>query len=1003
MYPRVAEVQEEVAARAEALARRSRPVSRILPTRARFYALADDPLFAASQPVNSAFAQLVGQRSFAGRRWGAITFSEMERLERVFQGQLEVTSSTLWLMSGILAMLKTDGFQPSDPALFNSALSSVSAALSRAARTASAGSIFLRAKRRESMLAHTTLPVPDSQKRDLTVTPGSSTGLFNSSLLSEVISQVQSSSQVSSNLALSRAFRRGRSTPSSSSPLTGPRLPSFSRGRQSTKRSSSSSRSGGRKRFRGGKWGAPSSGPSGFRKKEPSPFRTLSGGCLSLHWQAWRDRGAEPWVVEVLRFGYCLPFLSAPPLSDAPLPMPSYSPTSIKGAALEEVTLALVAKGAVELAPLPSPGFYSRLFVVWKTSGSWRPVIDLSHLNRFVDVSHFQMETIQSVLLSVRQGDWMASIDLKEAYLQVPIHPSSRHLLRFVFRDQVYQFKALCFGLSTAPQVFTRVMAPVSAILHSMGIRMRRYLDDWLVQSSSRDSLVRDLQTVLSLCHELGIVVNPQKSNLVPSQIVQYLGVVIDSTSFRASPSQDRISRLRSTADAFRSSASPPASLWLSLLGALSSLAHLVPGGRLRMRSLQLCLHRSWDRLDLQAPVPVSQVCLQDLQWWLHLPRLSSGVSLCQVSPDLHFWSDASDVGWGAHLDRQVASGLWDSSQAALSINARELLAVHLGLHQFQSSLRGMTVAVFCDNTTAVAYLRKEGGTRSPLLNSLAQEILRWTESLSIRLAPQFLPGSQNVLADALSRPHQLPHSEWSLNMDVFLSLRRLWPVQIDLFATSDNHRCSIYFSPLHDPMSAGTDAFLQSWDGLQAYAFPPVSLIPRVLAKLGDGAHASGSPLGPAPVVRGSPPAVAGPSCSSAFPARPPAPASISTSLPGSPLAQASCLATLQRFTRAAGFSSAVAEQSSLARRPSSRALYQHRWSIYRSWCHDHGHSVSRPTLAKVADFLYWLRFTKGLSVSSLRGYRSALSAVFCFHLPSLSSDPVLRDLLRSFRLSSA
>ena len=532
--------------------------------------------------------------------------------------------------------------------------------------------------------------------------------------------------------------------------------------------------------------------------------------------------------MEVLRFGYRLPFLSAPPLSGAPLPMPSYSPTSIKGAALEEVTLALVAKGAVELAPLPSPGFYSRLFVVWKTSGSWRPVIDLSHLNRFVDASHFQMETIQSVLLSVRQGDWMASIDLKEAYLQVPIHPSSRHLLRFVFRGKVYQFKALCFGLSTAPQVFTRVMAPVSAILHSMGIRMRRYLDDWLVQSSSRDSLVRDLQTVLGLCHELGIVVNPQKSNLVPSQIVQYLGVVIDSISFRASPSQDRISRLQSTADAFRSSASPPASLWLSLLGVLSSLAHLVPGGRLRMRSLQLCLHRSWDRLDLQAPVPVSLVCLQDLQWWLHLPRLSSG-----VSPDLHFWSDASDVGWGAHLERQVASGLWDSGQAALSINARELLAVHLGLRQFQSSLRGMTVAVFCDNTTAVAYLRKEGGTRSPLLNSLAQEILRWTESLSIRLAPQFLPGSQNVLADALSRPHQLPHSEWSLHRDVFQSLRRLWPVQIDLFATSDNHRCSIYFSPLHDPKSAGTDAFLQSWDGLQAYAFPPVSLIPRVLAKL--------------------------------------------------------------------------------------------------------------------------------------------------------------------------
>ena len=80
--------------------------------------------------------------------------------------------------------------------------------------------------------------------------------------------------------------------------------------------------------------------------------------------------------------------------------MPSYNPSSTKGVALEEVTLDLIAKGAVELAPLPPLCFYSRLFMVWKTSGSWRPVIDLSTLNRFVDVSHFRMKTIQSVLLA---------------------------------------------------------------------------------------------------------------------------------------------------------------------------------------------------------------------------------------------------------------------------------------------------------------------------------------------------------------------------------------------------------------------------------------------------------------------------------------------------------------------------------------------------------------------------------------------------------------------------
>ena len=254
MYPRVVEVQAEVAARSEALAHRAKPLSHVIPSCARSYALADDTVFASSQPVDPSFAQLAGARALGSRRWGSISFSEMERLERLFQNQLEVTSSSLWLMSGILAMLKRDSFQPSDPPMFNSALSSVSAALSRQARTSAAGSGFIRAKRLDSLLTHTTLPVPEAQRRSLTVTPGSSSGLFNEELLTEVISQVQRSSQISSNLAVSRSLGMGKSAPSSSSsPLTGPRSSGFSRGRPYGKRSSSSYRSGGRKRFKGGK------------------------------------------------------------------------------------------------------------------------------------------------------------------------------------------------------------------------------------------------------------------------------------------------------------------------------------------------------------------------------------------------------------------------------------------------------------------------------------------------------------------------------------------------------------------------------------------------------------------------------------------------------------------------------------------------------------------------------------------------------------------------------
>ena len=98
------------------------------------------------------------------------------------------------------------------------------------------------------------------------MTPGSSSGLFNEDLLAEVVSQVQRSSQISPNLVVSLSLNRGRSGPSSSSPLVGPRSSGAPHGRPYGKRSSSSSRSGGRKLFKGGKGAAPSSKPSGFRK-----------------------------------------------------------------------------------------------------------------------------------------------------------------------------------------------------------------------------------------------------------------------------------------------------------------------------------------------------------------------------------------------------------------------------------------------------------------------------------------------------------------------------------------------------------------------------------------------------------------------------------------------------------------------------------------------------------------------------------------------------------------
>ena len=260
------EVESEVTAKASSLASRSKPLSSTLTTHYTRHAVADLPYYASSLAVNLSFSQLAGAKAVGSKRWGSVSFAEMEKLERLFQAQLEVTSKSLWLMSGILAMLKCDGFQPADPTLFNAALASASPTLSQTAQSSAAGSTFVRDKRRDSLLAHTEIPVPKTQRRALTVSPGSETLLFDEEILGVVVSQVQQSSLISSNLAMSRSLARGRGH-STSSPLAAPASAgAFRQGQQRRKRSSSSSRFNSRKRSRGGRGSAHSSGPLGFRK-----------------------------------------------------------------------------------------------------------------------------------------------------------------------------------------------------------------------------------------------------------------------------------------------------------------------------------------------------------------------------------------------------------------------------------------------------------------------------------------------------------------------------------------------------------------------------------------------------------------------------------------------------------------------------------------------------------------------------------------------------------------
>ena len=306
------------------------------------------------------------------------------------------------------------------------------------------------------------------------------------------------------------------------------------------------------------------------------------------------------------------------------------------------------------------------------------------------------------------------SLDLQDAYLQVPVHPSSRQFLRFCVGENVYQFRALCIGLSTVPQVFTRVMAPVSSIMHRFGFRILRYLDDWLVLGSSFREIVRARDFLLWLCQELSIRVNLAKSSLTPFQTLDYLGMKLQTLSLRVFPTPKRVLKLSSLVTDFVSYPLQPRFPWRLLLGVMSSLAAIVPGSRLRMRVLQLRLNSSGRLLQGSDIVSWDDSCREDLRWWSEESHLLAGLPLGLAHPQLSLFTDASDSGWGASLDDDRLSDLWSQSSSHFSINHRELLAVLCGVRGFLPLIRGRSVSLFADNTTTLAYLRNQGAPTRP-------------------------------------------------------------------------------------------------------------------------------------------------------------------------------------------------------------------------------------------------------------------------------------------------
>ena len=458
----------------------------------------------------------------------------------------------------------------------------------------------------------------------------------------------------------------------------------------------------------------------------PSPIDGQAipvGGRLQRFASEWETVTSDPWVLSVVRGGYRLEFTASPP------PFWGIKATTVprepaKRAALLQEVEALIRKNAVVAISGPRRvGHYSSFFLTPKKADpgmnqcKWRPIINLKPLNFFISPQPFRMETLAAILQVLGPGYWGVTLDLKDAYLHVPIHPSSRQWLRFAIQEQAFEFRVLPFGLTSSPRVFTRIVKTIAEFLRPKGFTLFIYLDDFLIVNRCHAVLQRDVRDICALLHRLGFVINWAKSNLVPSQQVQFLGSNLDLRSGIVRPTSQRVLDVVNCAALIYSRKLVEARLILRLLGLMASLVDNVPLCRLRMRLVQLHLaayYRPWFH-PLHHQIPVTGSLRKALGWWLCETHLLSGVAFPPPISNLTLTTDASKRGWGAHLLGHHVSGRWSMSQARHHINVLELWAVHLALRHLTSLVQGQFVTVQSDNMTVVQYLNKQGGTRSPL------------------------------------------------------------------------------------------------------------------------------------------------------------------------------------------------------------------------------------------------------------------------------------------------
>ena len=495
-------------------------------------------------------------------------------------------------------------------------------------------------------------------------------------------------------------------------------------------------------------------------------------------------------------------------------------------------------------------GFESAHFLTPKlhSDEKWRPILNLKPLNKYIKYQKFKMEGTHTLRQLIRKNDFMTKIDLKDAYMHVPVHRDHQKFLQFRWKGSVYRYTCLPFGLQSAPRIFTKMMRPVMAALRQRGIRLVVYLDDILLLASSKRQSIRQTALAKDTLTRLGFIINHKKSCLTPSQKIVFLGNTVDSVKMELTVPPEKLRKYQKECKQVLRRSTSGRQITIrklaGIIGKLNSLSSAIETTRLHLNGLHRALRyglRHRTHLGWATPVLLQKEALANLKWWISSVKNWQGKTLLPITYHRTLYTDASDEGYGgAVLDRTrtwpefICRGFWTRQEKTMSINQRELTAVQRLVLAGIKNLKwkNINLEIYVDNITTMFVMNK-GDSTAPHLSRQAAALLKTCYKSGIRIICRYVPGTENSLADALSRWSQ-DRSDYQIHHGIFQAVDQLWgPHTVDWTATRHNTMLPRFCSRFLDDRATYVDV-LRSFNAKEnGFCNPPFALIPKLLGLL--------------------------------------------------------------------------------------------------------------------------------------------------------------------------